>query len=96
MPRLSAQGGWRALELGRIANLTLLPPGQGREQQPVQGWDCGPANTLLDLAAEHFSGGSNHFDEGGRWACKGRCMKRWCSAGCRNRFSTTAAQINGP
>ena len=77
-----AEGGWRALlNLGGIANLTLLPPGQGRDQQPVQGWDCGPANTLLDLAAEHFSGGSSHFDEGGRWALQGQVhealVQRW-------------------
>ena len=77
-----AQGGWRALlNLGGIANLTLLPPGQGRDQQPVQGWDCGPANTLLDLAAEHFSGGNSHFDEGGRWALQGQVheavVQRW-------------------
>jgi anhydro-N-acetylmuramic acid kinase len=66
-------GGWRALlNLGGIANLTLLPPAQGPDRQAaVLGWDCGPANTLLDLAVSHFSGGSNLFDAGGAWAARG-------------------------
>ena len=71
-----ARGGRRALlNLGGIANLTLLAPQQRGDQPPVQGWDCGPANTLLDLAAEHFSGGSCHFDEGGRMALQGQVQE---------------------
>lgn len=53
------------LNLGGIANLTLLPA-DGR----VQGFDCGPGNALLD----HWCG--RHlglpFDDGGRWAAGGR------------------------
>lgn len=71
---LGGIGGWRAvLNLGGIANLTLIPPGQGPERrQPVLGWDCGPANTLIDLAVHQFSGGRLGFDEEGRWARQGR------------------------
>ena len=67
-------GGWRALlNLGGIANLTLLPPAQGPDRMAaVRGWDCGPANTLLDLAVSHFSGGSRLFDADGAWAATGR------------------------
>ena len=67
-------GGWRAvLNLGGIANLTLLPPAQGPDRQAaVLGWDCGPANTLLDLAVSHFSRGSRLFDADGAWAATGR------------------------
>jgi anhydro-N-acetylmuramic acid kinase len=67
-------GGWRALlNLGGIANLTLLPPGMGPERdQPVRGWDCGPANTLLDLAVARFSEGRLTYDDGGAWARRGR------------------------
>ncbi len=67
-------GGWRALlNLGGIANLTLLPPPAGPDRNaPVQGWDCGPANTLLDLAVARFSDGSLHFDADGAWARQGR------------------------
>ncbi len=67
-------GGWRAvLNLGGIANLTLIPPRSGPDRhQAVRGWDCGPANTLLDLAVGHFSGGQESFDAGGAWASRGR------------------------
>ena len=76
-------GGWRALlNLGGIANLTLLPPAAGPDQNaPLRGWDCGPANSLLDLAVERFSGGRLLFDEGGRWALQGTInetlIQRW-------------------
>ena len=67
-------GGWRALlNLGGIANLTLLPPASGPEAQAaIRGWDCGPANTLLDLAVQQFSGGQRSFDADGAWARQGR------------------------
>ncbi|MFN9427713.1 MAG: anhydro-N-acetylmuramic acid kinase [Cyanobacteriota bacterium] len=67
-------GGWRAvLNLGGIANLTLIPPAEGPDRhQPVRGWDCGPANTLIDLAVHRFSEGRLSFDQDGRWARQGR------------------------
>ena len=67
-------GGWRALlNLGGIANLTLLPPGVGPERRhPVLGWDCGPANTLIDLAVQRFSQGQLSFDDEGAWALRGQ------------------------
>jgi len=67
-------GGWRALlNLGGIANLTLLPPNDGPERRaPVRGWDCGPANTLLDLAVQRFSNGERRFDADGAMARSGR------------------------
>ncbi|KEF42100.1 MAG: anhydro-N-acetylmuramic acid kinase [Cyanobium sp. CACIAM 14] len=70
---LESIGGWRALlNLGGIANLTLIPPAMGPERDaPVLGWDCGPANTLLDLAVARFSGGSRRFDADGAWARQG-------------------------
>ena len=71
---LPAIGGWRGLlNLGGIANLTLLPPAAGPDRAAaVLGWDCGPANTLLDLAVAHFSGGSQRFDAGGQWSAQGQ------------------------
>lgn len=53
------------LNLGGIANLTLLPVGG-----PVLGFDCGPGNVLMDLWAERHRG--TRFDEGGAWAAGGR------------------------
>ncbi|MEB3317529.1 MAG: anhydro-N-acetylmuramic acid kinase [Cyanobacteriota bacterium] len=71
---LGGMAGWRAvLNLGGIANLTLIPPQQGPDRhQPVRGWDCGPANTLIDLAVHQFSAGRLRFDAGGDWARRGR------------------------
>ncbi|MEB3170583.1 MAG: anhydro-N-acetylmuramic acid kinase [Synechococcaceae cyanobacterium] len=80
---LGRTGGWRAvLNLGGIANLTLLPPRSGPDRhQPVRGWDCGPANTLLDLAVSRFSQGRQRCDEGGAWAARGQvhqeALARW-------------------
>ena len=71
---LGGIAGWRAvLNLGGIANLTQIPPLQGPDRhQPVRGWDCGPANTLIDLAVHQFSNGRLRFDAAGDWARQGR------------------------
>ncbi|HET9820457.1 MAG TPA: anhydro-N-acetylmuramic acid kinase [Burkholderiaceae bacterium] len=53
------------LNLGGIANLTLLPPSGA-----VTGFDCGPANALMDgWCARHLG---QPFDAAGRWAARGR------------------------
>jgi 1,6-anhydro-N-acetylmuramate kinase len=83
---LGSIDGWRALlNLGGIANLTLLPPAHGPERlAPVLGWDCGPANTLLDLAIQHFSEGKLSFDANGDWARRGRSTRIWSVNGSGN------------
>ena len=55
------------LNLGGIANLTLLD-GQGK----VLGFDCGPANALLDGWCQRHRG--EPFDDVGRWAASGRIL----------------------
>ncbi len=52
------------LNLGGIANLTVLSPG-GR----IAGFDCGPANALMDSWCEQHLGRA--FDDGGAWAATG-------------------------
>ena len=66
-------GGWRGvLNLGGIANITLLPPAQGPDQaMALQGWDCGPTNSLIDLAVQFFSCGAKNYDSDGSWALAG-------------------------
>ncbi|MDZ7752271.1 MAG: anhydro-N-acetylmuramic acid kinase [Gammaproteobacteria bacterium] len=55
------------LNLGGIANLTLLDAPGG-----LMGFDCGPANTLLDLwTRRHLA---EPLDRGGRWAATGRAI----------------------
>ena len=56
------------LNLGGIANLTILRPGG-----PVQGFDTGPANTLLDQWIAHHQKGVR-YDENGTWAAQGTVL----------------------
>jgi anhydro-N-acetylmuramic acid kinase len=56
-----------ALNLGGIANLTVVAPGV-----PPVAFDAGPANALLDAAVERLSGGSERHDHHGRRAARGR------------------------
>ena len=71
--------GWRALlNLGGIANLTLIPPRSGADRHTaVLGWDCGPANSLLDLGMLRFTDGAQNFDKGGAMAARGRADEAW-------------------
>jgi anhydro-N-acetylmuramic acid kinase len=54
------------LNLGGIANLTLLP-----RQGPVRGFDTGPANTLMDLWVEKHT--ALPYDAAGAFAATGSC-----------------------
>ena len=65
--------GWRAvLNLGGIANLSLIPPLRGPDRHlDVMGWDCGPANSLIDLAVNKVTNGQLNFDCDGLLASKG-------------------------
>ncbi|MGB1775972.1 MAG: anhydro-N-acetylmuramic acid kinase [Synechococcus sp.] len=71
---LGRTGGWRALlNLGGIANITLIPPAVGPDRHAsVQGWDCGPANSLIDLAMTDLSHGQCSVDRDGAMAAAGR------------------------
>jgi anhydro-N-acetylmuramic acid kinase len=55
------------LNLGGFANLTLL-----HADGSVTGFDCGPANVLLDAWHARHRGGP--FDDAGRWAGSGRVV----------------------
>ena len=57
--------------IGGIGNVTYLPARQGDWIDRVCGWDTGPGNTLLDLAVQHFTGGSQTYDQDGNWAASG-------------------------
>ena len=69
--------GWRVLlNLGGIANITLIPPSTGPDRKrPVLGWDCGPANSLIDLAMEDFTDGRERCDRDGAMAALGQVIK---------------------
>ena len=65
--------GWRGvLNLGGIANLTIIPPKTGIDKtSQCLGWDCGPANSLVDLAVKESTNSSLTFDENGSLASLG-------------------------
>ena len=60
------------LNLGGIANLTLLPAAGDPGPEParaVRGFDTGPANALLDAWCQRHTGAA--YDAGGRFAARG-------------------------
>jgi len=59
-----------ALNLGGIANLTLLPPRARAEQ--VLGFDTGPGNMAMDAYMQQLSGGRHKFDPWGGLASSGQ------------------------
>ncbi len=61
------------LNLGGIANLSLLPP-----DGPVRGLDCGPANVLLDHWARQHLGQA--YDAQGCWSAQGQVLPELLSA----------------
>ena len=65
--------GWRGvLNLGGIANLTIIPPKTGIDKSSqCLGWDCGPANSLIDLAIQESTNSSLTFDQSGSLASSG-------------------------
>jgi anhydro-N-acetylmuramic acid kinase len=58
-----------ALNIGGIANVTLLPPGVRWEE--VTAFDTGPGNVLLDIWARRISCGTLCFDPNGEMAARG-------------------------
>lgn len=61
-----AQAPAAALNLGGIANITVVAPGA-----ETIAYDTGPANALLDVAVRLGSHGTRHFDDGGKLALAG-------------------------
>lgn len=57
------------LNLGGIANLTLLPD---TDPTAVRGFDCGPANALMDEWIGRHQG--RRYDADGAWAASGRVV----------------------
>lgn len=58
------------LNLGGISNISLLPANAANTQQAIVGFDCGPANALLDGWCLRHKGMA--FDESGSWAAQGK------------------------
>ena len=61
-----------ALNIGGIANITILP--HGRRAASVRAFDTGPGNMLIDRAVKVLFG--KPYDEGGRIASRGSIVPR--------------------
>ena len=68
-----ARKGTVALNIGGIANFTVIPAGAKPEQ--VFGFDTGPGNMIIDGLVRHFTKGQKAYDAGGRWAAKGQVIE---------------------
>ena len=64
------QRGRVLLNLGGIANLTLLPPACGIDQ--IRAFDSGPGNMVIDALVRRLEADSPGFDAGGRLALSGK------------------------
>ena len=58
-----------ALNIGGIANITVIPAGGAPED--VIAFDTGPGNMVIDALAREFSGGKLNYDRGGKIAASG-------------------------
>ncbi|MGH9803578.1 MAG: anhydro-N-acetylmuramic acid kinase [Candidatus Acidiferrales bacterium] len=63
-----------ALNLGGIANITLIPAGARPED--VIAFDTGPANMVIDAVVERVTRGRLRYDAGGRLAARGHADER--------------------
>jgi anhydro-N-acetylmuramic acid kinase len=62
-----------ALNIGGIANVTVIPP--RARPLDVFGFDTGPGNMVMDALIWHFTRGRKHYDAGGRLAARGKVME---------------------
>lgn len=70
--------------IGGIGNVAYLPPrSHPHWLEKVRGWDTGPGNTLLDLAVQHLTDGTQTYDADGNWAASGtpchNLVEKWLS-----------------
>ncbi|HCK09398.1 MAG: anhydro-N-acetylmuramic acid kinase [Gemmatimonadetes bacterium] len=67
------------LNIGGIANVTILPPRSGPED--VVAFDTGPGNVIIDGLVSRLTDGQERFDEGGQIASSGEVqreiLQRW-------------------
>jgi anhydro-N-acetylmuramic acid kinase len=59
-----------SLNLGGIANITVLPAARKPEQ--MFAFDTGPANMLIDALVQHFTRGKQRYDRNAALAAEGR------------------------
>jgi anhydro-N-acetylmuramic acid kinase len=89
-----------ALNIGGIANITVIP--KGGKATEVVAFDTGPGNMVIDALVAHMTGGKQRFDRNGRIARSAKIhdglvmlfsehpyLKRWPPKTCgREQFGT--------
>lgn len=65
-----ARAGRVALNIGGIANVTVIPAGSKPED--VFGFDTGPGNMVIDALVRHLTDSREAYDTGGRVAARGK------------------------
>lgn len=79
-----ARRGRVALNIGGIANLTVIPPAAQPEQ--VIAFDTGPGNMVMDQLVSRLTNGRQVYDRGGRLAAKGTVNEKLVKELCNDRF----------
>jgi anhydro-N-acetylmuramic acid kinase len=62
-----------ALNIGGIANLSLIPAGAAAGD--VIAYDTGPGNMVIDALTQELSGGKLRYDRNGAWAARGAVIE---------------------
>lgn len=68
----SATVGRVALNVGGIANVTIIPP--NAQPHDVSAFDTGPGNMVIDALIQHFTHGRQSFDRDGAFAQRGELL----------------------
>ena len=63
-----------ALNIGGIANITLIPPGAAPHD--VVAFDTGPGNMVIDALTSEYTRGAQHYDRDGKIAASGKINRR--------------------
>lgn len=69
-----------ALNLGGIANITVLGRTEPGAAETPRAWDIGPANALIDAAVVAATDGVERLDRDGARAARGRVDQDWLKA----------------
>jgi len=80
----SARIGRVALNIGGIANVTVIPAGASLAD--VFAFDTGPGNMVMDALARHFTGGRKRFDRNAEMARKGNLLPGMLAALLRDKY----------
>ncbi|MBD7984774.1 anhydro-N-acetylmuramic acid kinase [Sporosarcina sp. Sa2YVA2] len=71
----SEEKGRILLNIGGIANITVLAPAQSEEE--VIAYDTGPGNMIIDACVAKYTNGQKTYDESGMIASTGKVNREW-------------------